>query len=331
MSGESLAHALKGDPDLQAMLACRARYEKLLSGFLIPWIKFARENEGRLHPLYNQVRTPPDEEGNSYGTRTGRLSCIDPNFQQVAKPKKGEKALDYFGDPYPNLRAMLLPEEGHVWVCADLKCQEPRITAHFECGQLMAAFLADHNLDPYIFIRDMCELSPDSDGRDMAKVIFLGLVYAMGKAKLAAKLGISENDAGDLRWFIKRKLKGIVDLDNECKDIFKMGGYLVTLGGRHYYCEPSLEGKDWSYKALNTLVQGSAGDQTKETIIYVYDHAPNNVLLMGTVHDEMNYSAHPDDVEALKEALRAGANHLPCDIPMLFDIGVGANWAEAKP
>jgi len=332
MAKESLEAAIKSsDPELFAMLQCRSRYDKLLNGFILPWKAFAEANGGRLHPQYNQVRTPSDEDGNSYGARTGRLSCQNPNFQQVAKPKKGEKGIDYFGNPYPNLRALLLPEEGHVWFCADFKCQEPRITAHFEDGQLMAAFINDPEMDPYIYIQTMCGLAELEDGRDRSKVIFLGLVYAMGIAKLAINLDITEGEAKALRATIKRSLSGVVELDNQCKDIFKMGGELKTLGGRYYGVERTDDGRDWSYKALNTLVQGSAGDQTKETIVYVDDAAPDEILFLGTVHDEVSYSIPRELAPLLAKLLHEGANSIPCDVPMLLDWNIGNNWAEAKP
>lgn len=334
---ESLAHALEGDPDLQGMLRCRSRYDKMVCGFLRPWWEFAKVNDGRLHPTYSQTRNP---EG--YGTRTGRLSCRDPNFQQA---DANREPIDYFGEPYPVLRAMLLPEEGDEWVCGDYKAQEPRLTAHYESGALCEAYQKDPELDVYLWLRAICALPQTKDGRQIAKKIFLGLVYSMGLAKLSEELGISEYQAQQYRFQVKAGIPDVVQLDYDCKRRFQMGLPIKTLGGRLYHCEPPSAGRDWSYKALNTLIQGSAADMGKEQVVWLFagywDHETGVYVqsrmerlgaeLLGLVHDELSISCPPEAVEQVKALMQVSANLLPADVPFLMDIDVGPNWAEAKP
>lgn len=322
MSKPSLEKVLQSDPVLLSMLRSRSTYDTLTGTFMEPWIRYAESNGGRIHASYNQVRNP-----DGYGTRTGRLSSSRPNFQNVPK----DLGLDHYGDPYPVMRSYLLPEVGQVWVCGDFKNQEPRLTAHYENGALMRAFIENPELDPYIFVRDACSLAKDKHGRHEAKQILLGLIYAMGIDALAARLGCSREYASMLRNIIKAALPDVVELDRDCKDRFIKGLPIRTLGGREYYCEPPSNGRRWEYKALNTLIQGSAADQNKEAMIYMHPRIVGlDGRLLGTVHDEISASCYERDVQRVEEIMQEAANHLPCDVPMIMDIAYGANWDQAK-
>lgn len=240
--------------------------------------------------------------------------------------------LDYYNEPYPEMRSYLLPEEGQVWVCGDFKNQEPRLTAHFEDGALMQAFLADPKLDPYIFVRDTCGFDKTKEGRHKAKQVFLGLVYAMGIQAMADKCGVSYDEGAWLKRAVLSAIPDVGELATDCRKRFKKGLPIRTLGGRLYYCEPPSGGRTFEYKAINTLVQGSAADQTKEAMIYA--HPKINRIggrLLGSVHDEWSCSAFEKDLDYVNNVYQDAANALTCDVPMLMDIAVGKNWAEASP
>lgn len=317
---ESLEAVLSSDSELQAMLRSRATYATLTGTFMGPWLELAEANGGTINPQYNQVR---NAEG--YGTRTGRLSSSAPNGQNIPD----EQGLDYFGDHFPNMRAYCLPDDGCVWYSFDFKAQEPRVAAHFEDGLLMQAFCDDPEMDPYIFIMEL--VGGDVTRKD-SKVIFLGLVYAMGAQLLADKLGCSYERANGLRNAIKAHLPDITRLDKDCKRRFQLGLPIKTMGGRFCYCEPPSNGRNWDYKALNLLVQGSSADQTKEAIIYADETLPEVTRyhrLLGTVHDEINLCAPLKDKEAIFRVMVEAANALPCDVPMRLTMGIGNTWAEA--
>lgn len=317
MARPSLERVLEGDPVLMSMLKSRSVYDTLTGTFMSSWIAYAEANGGRIHAQYNQVRNP-----DGFGTRTGRLSSSKPNFQNVPT----DLGLDHFGDPFPVMRSYLLPEEGHVWVCGDFKNQEPRIAAHFEEGAMMEAFNADPMLDPYMFVANLCRID-----RKPSKVIYLGILYAMGAPSMADKLGVDVGQCTLWRNIIKANLPDIVELDKDCKKRFRHGLPIRTLGGRLYFCEPPSNGRTWEYKALNTLVQGSAADQTKQTIVWIKPYLDKlGARLLGTVHDEISVSCKPEHVEAVNKLMQLAANDLPIDVPMVMDINHGASWAEAK-
>lgn len=314
----SLEKVLENDPELMSLLKSRSIYDTLTGTFMHGWIKFAEANDGRIHASYNQVRNP---EG--YGTRTGRLSSSKPNFQNVPTDL-GE---DYFGDPFPVMRSYLLPEIGEVWVCGDFKNQEPRLTAHYEGGALLAAFIDNPQLDPYMFVANLCNIE-----RKPSKVILLGLIYAMGAATMADRLGCDPGTASMYRNIVRTSLPDVMELDRDCKERFLRGLPIRTLGGRQYYCEPASNGRRWEYKALNTLIQGSAADQTKEAMVYIHPKLVDiHGRLLGSVHDELSVSCKERHVQYVDELMQEAANALPCDCPMIMDVHFGANWAEAKP
>ena len=319
MNKKSLDKVLEADPALRSLLKSRSTYATLTGTFMGPWIEYARKNGGYIHAGYNQVRNP-----DGFGTRTGRLSSSKPNFQNVPK----NLGMDHFGNPFPEMRSYLLPDPGHIWFCADAKNQEPRICAHFEDGELQAAFKANPLMNPYRhFIMERVEVDYHE-----AKQIFLGLLYAMGAATLAERLETDVGRASMLRNIVKAALPDVVRLDWEAKQRWGKGLPIKTLGGRLYYCEPPSNGRRWEYKALNALIQGSAADQTKEAVIYCAQRcAELGARVLGTVHDEINVSCPPETVEEVEAIMQAAINALDCDVPGIMETGYGANWAEAKP
>ncbi len=323
----SLEAVLSKDPELQRMLRSRALYSTLVGTFMGPWLNYAKMNGGTINPSYNQVRNP-----DGYGTRTGRLSSSNPNGQNIPGPQdeKEYEGHDYFGDTYPLMRSYCLPDEGCVWYSIDFKAQEPRITAHFEDGALMQAFIDDPDLDPYIFVMET--VGGDVSRKD-SKIIFLGLIYAMGAAVLAGKLGCTIERATALRNAIRMAIPDVVQLDRDCKRRFELGLPIKTLGGRFCHVEPPSNGRQWAYKALNLLIQGSAADQTKEAMIYAEEELAFMDFysrMLGSVHDEINLCAPLEQKDIIFNIMLAAANALPCDVPMRISFGYGNNWAEAS-
>lgn len=341
MNKESLNKVLEGDPKLRKLLYSRSTYATLTGTFMGPWLGYAKNNNGYIHASYNQVRNP---EG--YGTRTGRLSSSAPNFQN---PPKEFKEHDYWDEPFPIMRSYLLPDPGHVWFCADAKNQEPRLAAHYEDGDFAQMFRENPLANPY---RDFIMKRVDVSYHE-AKQIFLGLLYAMGAATLADRLGCGVEYASALRNMIKAALPGIVQLDWEAKNRWGKGLPIKTLGGRLYYCEPPSNGRRWEYKALNALIQGSAADQTKEAVVYTANSLKQMVIsedwtkliaeklkeklqltparVLGTVHDEINISCPVEFIPQIEVIVQDAINALQCDVPMFMETGHGASWAAAKP
>ena len=291
------------------------------------------EVDGRIHCTFNQLRgEKPDGEGES-GARYGRLSCMNPNLQQ--QPSRDPEIGSLW-------RSIYLPDEGAQWACLDYSQQEPRWLVHYaelfklpKAKKAGHAYRTDPSTDNHQMMADLCGTS-----RKEAKELFLGKCYGMGGGKLCrklglptvikvhSKLGIEYEAAGpEGQKIIDKFAKGVpfVDaLDAICKDAAARRGFIKTAAGRRCrFPRAPGGGWEWTHKALNRLIQGSSGDQTK-TAMVAADEAGCRIQLQ--VHDELDLSIWDrKEAETLAEIMRGA---LPCKVPAKVDIEVGPNWGE---
>ena len=324
-------------PHPVAKLIVEAREtNKTHSTFLQPYMDFSKKT-GRIHPHVNQMR---NDEG---GTITGRLSMNNPNLQQV--PARHE----IIG---PMVRSLFLPEEGQLWAANDFSSQEPRLLVHYaslldlpSAYKMVDAYRDDPNTDFHQMVADMAGIK-----RKDAKTIGLGLMYGMGKGKLANELDLSVDEASDLinSFHIKVPfLKGTINAVMKRIDHPATGGAIRTLLGRK--CRfPLWEPVEWgvnkalphaqavveygprikrsgTYKGLNKLIQGSAADQTKAARVALAKAGFDPIL---QVHDEVALSVK--NREAAQEAAEIMANAVSLEVPSRCDVEIGPNWGEAK-
>jgi len=303
--------------------------------FLEPYLKHSAK-DGRIHTHFNQMR---NEDG---GTVTGRLSASNPNLQQV--PARHE----IIG---PMVRGLFLPEEGDIWAANDFSSQEPRLLVHYAtllglpgAEKMAQAYRDNPDTDFHQMVADMAGIK-----RKAAKTIGLGLMYGMGKAKLAQQLDLPVDEASDLIGTFHSKvpfLKGTVDAVMKRIEHPASGGSIRTLLGRK--CRfPLWEPVEWgvnkalpreqavieygirikragTYKGLNRLIQGSAADQTKAGMVALHK-AGFNLLLQ--VHDEIALSVR--NKEEAREAANLMATAVNLEVPSRVDVETGPNWGSA--
>lgn len=309
---------------------------KTHSTFLLPYLKFS-EKTGRIHPSVNQLRS---DEG---GTITGRLSMANPNLQQV--PARHE----IIG---PMVRSLFLPEEGQLWASNDFSAQEPRLLVHYASllnlpgsEDMVEAYKNNPNTDFHQMVADMAGIK-----RKAAKTIGLGLMYGMGKNKLAAQLDLDIGEASTLIEKFHQNvpfLKGTINAVMKRVEHPSSGGAIRTLLGRK--CRfPLWEPREWgvnkalpyeqaiieygsqvkragTYKAVNKLIQGSAADQVKMAMIKLSEAGIQSML---QVHDELALS-----VNSREEALAAAeimTTAVQLVVPSRCDVEIGPSWGEAK-
>lgn len=170
--------------------------------------------------------------------------------------------------------------------------------------------------------------------RDVAKIIDLALVYAMGLGKLAASLKTDVATARRMRMAQRQAIPGLALLEHGIKQRAGTGQPVRTWGGRLYYKEEDaiFNGvrKDLGYKLLNTLIQSSSADITKEAIIRYHNHPKRRGRFLLTVHDEINVTvgkkAMKEELKVLKEVMES----VELDVPMLTDAKTGPNLGELK-
>lgn len=325
-SAEAMAVAVH-DKDLLALIQYRAGMKTILGTFMRKWLIQAKANGGRLRPSWNQVR------GDYGGTRTGRLSCYEPNLQNVPKEMENITPLGY--PPLPHMRQYILADPGQVFVSADFHSQEVRILGHFAGGKVAEIYQNDPAADVHQIAANIIrEESGIETDRKQTKVIAFSILYGAGVRRIADQLGCSVSDAANLKAAYLNALTGVKDFMWEVEDRAAAKEPVRTWGGRLLYAPPTVikdTGAVWNrdYALVNYLIQGSAADQTKQAIVD-YERERKHGRFLLTVHDEICISVPKKhlqtEVEILTRVMAAGK----FDLPMRATVSVGPNWTNMK-
>ena len=320
----------ENDNDISKLIVNARELNKFHNTFINSILKYT--HKGRIHAEINQLRS------DSGGTVSGRLSMNNPNLQQLPARNK----------EYGNLiRGLFLPEKDEKFVALDYSQQEPRIatsyslTLQFDGAKEIAKAYEDGEGDFHQSVAELCGID-----RKSAKSISLGLMYGMGKNKLANMLGLSFDEASNLINTYNRKAPFLKQLADKCADKANSEGVIRTKLGRK--CRFDLwEPKDWgihtpekfenasakygqknikrayTYKSLNRLIQGSAADVTKKAML---ECAKINHLPLLKIHDELCFSvADTKQIEQIKTVMENCVDFL---IPMKVDVAIGNNFGE---
>jgi len=317
----------------QGILRAR-KFNKLRNTFAASIRRYAVD--GRIHATFNQLRRSRDSGGGDYGARYGRLSCVSPNLQQQPSrdPEIGSR-----------WRSIYLPDDGAEWACLDFSQQEPRWLTHFaeksNCtGAHEAAerYRHDPSMDTHQMMADITGLP-----RSKAKEIYLALCYGMGGGKLCRKVGlpvfqvmsrrmgrmidIAGREGREMLDTFNTKAPFIQEMAERCEARAKRRGFIVTASGRRcrFPRHPNGREYDWTYRALNRLIQGSSGDQTK-TAMVAADAASFPIQLQ--VHDEIDLSIQ--DRGAMEELAEIMRTCISCVIPHKIDIEIGDSWGTVE-
>jgi DNA polymerase-1 len=320
------------NPELLALLLYRGGMSTCHGTFGVPWYNQAIASNGRVHPNWNQVRQEGYGGSESFkGTRTGRLSCDKPNLTNPPGEMKA-KAPEGFME-IPMMRQYLLPEEGHRWAKRDFSSQEIRILAHYEDGALMQAYRENPDLDPHEMARQMIlNLTGIELQRKEVKIIGFSIIYGSGVTGLSQQLGTDYSRAHVLREAYMSALPGVRQLGNALRIRGRNNTPLRTWGGRLYLPEaPRLVNgvmRSFEYKLLNYLIQPSAADQTKQTVIDWDAVRPSSNVFLIAMHDEIDISVPEDDLIMDMKILKEVMNRDRFDVPMRSEGFWGYNFGE---
>ena len=289
------------------------------------------EHKGRIHADINQIRS------DSGGTVTGRFSYSNPNLQQIPARNK---------DLGPLIRSLFIPESGCEWGCFDYNQQEPRLVVHYASLDQDASVFNVKNAynegdaDFHTIVAKMAQIP-----RTQAKTINLGLFYGMGKAKLQAELGVSKEKAEELFSIYHSRVPFVKTLMKSVSNRAQHRGQIRTLGGRlcrFHLWEPNSFGmhkalpfeqavqehgpgirRAYTYKALNKLIQGSAADMTKKSMLELYKE---KIIPHIQIHDELDISVESDtQAKRIKEIMESAVD---LEIPNKVDYESGKNWGD---
>lgn len=336
MSKDNLKPKHFKDPQLASAMGYRNRLATALKMFMEPWLAQARETGGTIHTNWNITR------GVGGGTRTGRPSTNNHNFLNLSKSFEdrtdGYVHPDFLALPaLPLVRRYILPDVGHVFLHRDFSGQELRVFAHFECGDLHAAYLADPKTDPHALIGGkMSELMGLEFERTKVKVLNFQSMYGGGIPAIMAKLECSNAEAKEFKAFHDQALPGRKILADVLQSVTELGSPITTWGGRQYHVEePSYSERfkrwmTWHYKLINYAVQGSAADLTLEAILdwHADPRRDPRCRLLVTVYDEADVSAPEDCWQEQMQVLKEAMEKQRLSVPMLSDGKFGPSWGR---
>ena len=278
-------------------------------------------SDGKIHTIYTQALT-----------RTGRLSSIEPNLQNI--PIRNE-----FGRL---IRKAFVPEENSIILSSDYSQIELRVFAHLSnVKELVDAF--NNNLDIHtktamdIFNVDMKDITPLM--RRQAKAVNFGILYGISSYGLSEDLKISPSEAKKFMDKYFETYPGIKDYMQKLIDDAYLKGYSITLMNRRRNIE-ELKNTNHNIKsmgermALNTPIQGTSADILKKAMIeidniFTNENIKSKMLLQ--VHDELIFNVYNDEIDKVKEIVKdTMENTYKLSVQLKVSINTGNNWYEAK-
>jgi DNA polymerase I-like protein with 3'-5' exonuclease and polymerase domains len=295
-------------------------------------------HNGRIHCDFHSLRS------DGGGTVTGRFSSSNPNLQQIPARDPEIKKL---------IRGLFIPEEGHKWGSFDYASQEPRWLVHY-CATLtgvdrhpqiddVVKMYHDGNADFHQMVADMANIP-----RKQAKTVNLGIMYGMGKGKLANVMDIDVDEASKLLETYNEKVPFLRSLSEKAMSRASNTGVIRTWLGRKCrfdmyepvsygynkalpmkeaikeYGEKGRVRRAFTYKALNRLIQGSSADQTKKAMVECYKEG---LCPMLTVHDELCFNIeNKQQADKIVEIMTTCIPDLK--VPFEVDTALCNNWGE---
>lgn len=316
----SVLEKLSRHPLAESLLEFRS-VSKLKNTYVDTLPQLINSRTNRVHAQFHQTVTA-----------TGRLSSSDPNLQNIPiRTEQGRKIREAF-KPQAPYDCIVSADYSQVElrILADLSNEENLIEA-FKAGADIHTSTAAKifSVDPENVTREQ---------RGQAKAINFGLIYGMGPQRLSQSTGVSLKEAKD---FIERyfatypKIKDYIDKSiSSAKDL----GYSTTMSGRRRPI-PELESSNrmsvinGQNIAVNSPVQGSAADLIKIAMIKIQNQLDTgrfDARMLLQIHDELVFEATRTRVDETVAMIKDNMEHaMKLKVPLLVEVGVGANWLEA--
>ncbi len=281
----------------------------------------AVESDGRVRSTFNQTET-----------RTGRISSLEPNLQNIpVRRAEGRQ-----------LRKFFVAKEGYLLVDADYSQIELRVLAHLAGDKAMInAFKNGEDIHTKTAgeVFNMPPLLVTPKMRSSAKAVNFGIVYGIGAFSLGQDIGVSRAEAQKYIDGYFATYPQIAKYMNEAVETAKEKGYSCTMFGRRRYL-PELKSSNGNLRAFgervarNMPIQGSAADIIKLAMIKTRDKLKESGLdarVILQVHDELIVEAEESVAKEAGKILEQEMEHAAeLLVPLLVDIHRGKDWYTAK-
>ncbi len=311
---------LKNDHPIAEKVLLYRTLEKLRSTYIETLPHEINPETNRVHCTFNQ-----------FVTATGRLSCQDPNLQNIpVRTEAGRK-----------IREAFRPEKsGWSYLSADYSQVELRLLAHFtEDPNLLEAF--HHNQDIHAHTAaTIFSLPPEEVTREMrtqAKAVNFGILYGQQAFGLSQELNIELSDASAFIEMYFKQFPKVLDFLESCKEKVRESGKAVTHTGRERAI-PEITSKNYMIRmaaerlAVNTPIQGTAADIMKLAMIRInqtIQDAQLKSFMVLQIHDELIFEVPDEEIETLRPLVKdAMEGAISLKVPLTVDIAIGKNWKE---
>ena len=297
-------------------------YRKLtkLNSTYVEGLLNALAPDGRVHTRFNQKET-----------RTGRISSLEPNLQNIPiRTELGSK-----------MRGFFVAKEGYTLIDADYSQIELRVLAHLANDEnMISAFTGgtDIHTQTAAQVFGVPEDYVTSQMRSSAKAVNFGIVYGIGAWSLGENIGVSTKEAQQYIDSYLAHYSGVDRFMKESIETAKKCGYAVTSYGRRRYL-PELSSSNFNLRAFgervarNMPIQGTAADIIKLAMVKVENRLAAEKLdakLIMQVHDELIVEAAETCAERVAEILKFEMeNAAKLSVPMEADVGIGKTWLLA--
>lgn len=307
------------NPIIDDILDYRA-LTKLVSTYLETFNSYVME-DGKIHTIYKQT-----------GTRTGRLSSVEPNLQNI--PVRSEEG--------KQIRKAFIPSENSYLLSSDYSQIELRVLAHISNSRsLKNAFINGEDIHTHVAsdIFDVPESEVTKNMRRTAKAVIFGIVYGISGYGLGENLDISPNEA---KKYIEKYLTLYPEVNEYMTEIVKKAketSSVRTLLNRKRTID-ELNNTNYMIRqmgeriALNTPIQGTAADILKLAMIRIdeklkEDNLKTKMLLQ--VHDELIFDVPDEELNIVIDIVREiMENVYKLSVPLKVEIDYGRDWYEAK-
>lgn len=274
-----------------------------------------RDHYKRAHTYYQNLILCADADGlvhtdfKQAGARTGRLSCKNPNLQNIPKQDADEE--DVNGDGV-KIRKAFVPRPGYFFAEIDYKAMEFRMMLDY-AGQVDLIEAIKAGLDPHQATADLAGIT-----RRDAKTLNFLLLYGGGVEKLAGMLKISVPDATRLRAKYFASLGGVKRFIRGAISAAQTRGWVMNWAGRRYYYPNS----EFAYKGPNAIIQGGSAEAVKYAMVDLFDYLEGRKSRMVLqVHDSVLFEVHESEAGIVPELSTIMARAYPhkllamdCDI-----------------
>lgn len=320
-TGEEILSKLADEHEIVNKILEFREYQKLKSTYVDALPKMISGSDHRVHTNYSQAVAA-----------TGRLSSNDPNLQNIPiRTAKGRE-----------IRKAFIPKnKDHILMAADYSQIELRIAASFAKDEFMIeAFRSGKDIHSStaskVFKVPLEEVEPNM--RRKAKEVNFGLLYGMSAFGLAERMKISRGEAKEIMETYFAEFSAIKKYMSDIVEEAKEKEYVSTIMGRRRYLRDinsrNATMRGWAERnAINAPIQGSAADIIKVAMIDIQAWMKSEKLkskMLLQVHDELVFDVHRDEIQQVSEGIdRLMTSAVQLEVPMVVEIGTGANWLEA--